>query len=196
MNENEQFLQRLRAEDEIKRVLQLYCRGVDRREFDLVRGVYHADAVDYHGTYDGNIDGLIQWIARRHEGVAQSMHLLGNCLIDWRGDDVALVETYCVAYQRLKPSDRASASGAGLKVGGNGEQTQVRCRFLDRFEKREGVWKIAHRVVAYESLLREDAPQSPFAEGMQMATRGRDDPLWGLVALAVPQRGRSLTSKE
>jgi len=36
-------------------------------------------------------------------------------------------------------------------------------------------------VVAYESLLLEDAPESPFAEGMQMAMRGRDDPLWRLV---------------
>lgn len=186
MNENDQFLQRLRAEDEIKRVLQLYCRGVDRREFELVRGVYHADAMDYHGTYNGNIDGLIQWITRRHEGVAQSMHLLGNCVIDWRGDDVALVETYCVAYQRLKPGDGASTSNVGQKAGGSGQQTQVRCRFLDRFEKREGAWKIANRVVAYESMLLEDAPESQFAEGMRMATRGRDDPLWELVAPAVP----------
>lgn len=185
MNENDQFLQRLRAEDEIKRVLQLYCRGVDRREFDLVRGVYHTDAMDYHGPYNGNIDGLIQWMTRRHEGVAQSMHLLGNCLIDWRGDDVALVETYCVTYQRLKQGDGASTSDVGLKVGGSGQQTQVRCRYLDRFEKREGAWKIANRVVAYESLLLEDAPESPFAEGMQMATRGRDDPLYALLGWSI-----------
>jgi len=184
MNENDQFLQRLRAEDEIKHVLQLYCRGVDRREFDLVRGVYHADAMDYHGTYNGNIDGLIQWITRRHEGVAQSMHLLGNCVIDWRGDDVALVETYCVAYQRLKPGDGASPSNVGQKAGGRGQQTQVRCRFLDRFEKREGAWKIANRVVAYESMLLEDATESQFTEEMRMATRGRDDPLWGLITHA------------
>lgn len=182
MNENEAFLRRLAAEDEIKRVLQLYCRGVDRRDSALVRSVYHVDALDYHGPYNGNVDGLIQWMTRRHEGVAQSMHLLGNCLIDWRGDDVALVETYCVTYQRLKPGDGASTSDVGLTIGGSGQQTQVRCRYLDRFEKRDGQWKIANRVVAYESLLLEETPEgSPFAEGMQMATRGKDDPLWRLL---------------
>lgn len=64
---------------------------------------------------------------------------------------------------------------------GCGQQTQVRCRYLDTFEKREGAWKITNRVVAYESLLLEDAPESPFAKGMQMATRGSDDPLWALL---------------
>jgi hypothetical protein len=57
-------------------------------------------------------------------------------------------------------------------VGSSGQQTQVRCRYLDRFGKRVEKWKIANRVVAYESLLLEDAPESPFAEGMQMTTRG------------------------
>ncbi|MDN5843928.1 MAG: nuclear transport factor 2 family protein [Alcaligenaceae bacterium] len=182
MNDSETFLKRLSAEHAIKRALQQYCRGVDRRDFDLVRSVYHTDAMDSHGPYNGDIDGLIQWMTRRHEGVAQSMHLLGNCLIDWHTDTVALVETYCVTYQRLKPSGDASTSDVGLTVGGSGQQTQVRCRYLDRFEQREGTWKIAKRVVAYESLLLEDSPEgSPFAPAMQLATRGKDDPLYSLL---------------
>ncbi|CAM5221765.1 hypothetical protein CDEF62S_04486 [Castellaniella defragrans] len=177
------FMTQLRAEHDIKRVLQQYCRGVDRRDFKLVRSVYHADAEDHHGPYNGNVDGLIHWMTRRHEGVAQSMHMLGNCLIDWRTDSVALVETYCVTYQRLKENGASSTSDVGLTVGGSGQQTQVRCRYLDRFEKRDGQWKIAHRVVAYESLLLEDTPAgSPFAGGMQLATRGEDDPLYAMLA--------------
>ena len=85
-------------------------RGVDRRQFDLVRGVHHTDAMDYYVPYNGNIDGLIQ-MTHCHEGVAQSMHLLDNCLMYWRGGDVALVETYSVTYQRLKPGD------GGLNLG-------------------------------------------------------------------------------
>lgn len=182
MNNTEQFLRRLSAEHAIKRILQQYCRGVDRRDFDLVRSVYHTDATDDHGPYNGDIDGLIQWMTRRHEGVAQSMHLLGNCLIDWPNEMVALVETYCVTYQKLKRGGASSTSDVGLTVGGNGQQTQVRCRYLDRFEKRGDAWKIARRVVAYESLLLEDAPEgSPFADTMQLATRGKDDPLYELI---------------
>ncbi|CAM5221090.1 hypothetical protein CDEF62S_02079 [Castellaniella defragrans] len=116
------FMTQLRAEHDIKRVLQQYCRGVDRRDFKLVRSVYHADAEDHHGPYNGNVDGLIHWMTRRHEGVAQSMHMLGNCLIDWRTDSVALVETYCVTYQRLKENGASSTSDVGLTVGGSGQQ--------------------------------------------------------------------------
>lgn len=183
MNEHEVFVQRLAAEHEIKNVLQQYCRGVDRRDFDLVRSAYHTDAIDNHGPYNGDVDGLIQWMTRRHEGVAQSMHMLGNCLIDWVSDTVALVETYCVTYQKLKSGGAASTSDVGLTVGGSGQQTQVRCRYLDRLEKRDGVWRIADRVVAYESLLLEESPgDAPFSASMQLATRGKDDPLYTLLA--------------
>ena len=182
-NTTDPFLEQLRAEHAIKNALQQYCRGVDRRDFERVRSAYHTDAEDHHGPYNGNVDGLIQWMTRRHEGVAQSMHLLGNCIIDWRSDTLALVETYCVTYQRLKADGGSAMSDVGLTVGGSGQQTQVRCRYLDRFEKRNGHWKIAHRVVAYDSLLLEDAPaQSPFAGDMQLSTRGRDDPLYTLLA--------------
>lgn len=78
MNDSEVFLRRLSAEHEITDVLQRYCRGVDRRDFDLVRSTYHTDATDCHGPYNGNVDGLIQWMTRRHEGVAQSMHQIGR----------------------------------------------------------------------------------------------------------------------
>ncbi|HEX7386334.1 MAG TPA: nuclear transport factor 2 family protein [Castellaniella sp.] len=177
------FMEQLRAERDIKNTLQQYCRGVDRRDFERVREAYHADAEDHHGPYNGNIDGLIGWMVRRHEGVAQSMHFLGNCVIDWRSDRIALVETYCVTYQRLKADGASSLSDVGLTVGNSGQQTQVRCRYLDRFEKRNGQWKIAHRVVAYDSLLLEESPaQSPFAGDMQLSTRNHDDPLYALLA--------------
>lgn len=182
MDKQDNFLQRLAAEHDIKTVLQQYCRGVDRRDFELVRSTYHADAIDYHGAYNGGVDGLIEWMTRRHEGVAQSMHLLGNCLIDWVSDTVALVETYCVTYQKLKSGGAASTSDVGLTVGGSGQQTQVRCRYLDRMEKRDGVWRIAKRVVAYESLLLEESPgDTPFSGTMRLATRGKDDPLYELL---------------
>lgn len=180
-NASEQFLERLSAEHSIKEVLQQYCRGVDRRDFDLVRSTYHHDAHDAHGPYNGDIDGLIEWMERRHRGVAQSMHLLGNCLIDWR-EDHAVVETYCVTYQKLLGGGSANTSDVGLTVGGAGQQTQVRCRYVDRFEERDGQWKIADRVVVYESLLLEESgEESPFAPEMQLATRGGDDPLYALL---------------
>ena len=38
------------AENAIRRTLYRYCRGIDRRGFELVRACYHSDALDDHGT--------------------------------------------------------------------------------------------------------------------------------------------------
>ena len=47
---------RLRDRHEIQECLFRYVRGVDRRNWDLVRSAYHPDAYDDHGNYKGNID--------------------------------------------------------------------------------------------------------------------------------------------
>ena len=175
------FLSFIQAEWEISNSLKNYCRGVDRRDFDMVRSVYHTDAIDQHGPYNGDVDGLIDWMTRRHQGVAQSMHLIANCVIDWVSETIANVETYCVTYQRLSKEKPSSVSDVGLTIGGVGQQTQVRCRYLDRFENRGDGWKIAHRVVAYDSLLLEEASDTPFSPDMQLSTRAKDDPLYNLL---------------
>lgn len=41
----------LLAKDEIRDVLMLYARGVDRGEADLVASCYRPDAVDDHGSF-------------------------------------------------------------------------------------------------------------------------------------------------
>src|SRR5262245_17777267 len=38
----------------IQEVLARYCRGVDRADLELLRSVYHPDAIDNHGTFNGN----------------------------------------------------------------------------------------------------------------------------------------------
>ena len=50
-----------RAQDrhEIEACLLRYTRGVDRKDWDLVRSAYHTDAHDNHGNYKGGIDGFI-----------------------------------------------------------------------------------------------------------------------------------------
>lgn len=79
----------LLAREAIREVLQLYARGVDRRDWALVASTYHPDAHDDHGGYKGGVTGLLEWLERRHASIEQSMHFLGNCLIDFRSDSRA-----------------------------------------------------------------------------------------------------------
>jgi hypothetical protein len=62
----------------IQDVLYRYARGVDRRDWELVRSVYHPDATDDHGGYRGGVDGLLDYLRARHEHIEQSLHVITN----------------------------------------------------------------------------------------------------------------------
>lgn len=87
----DEALQRLLDKEEIYEAICLYARGVDRGDWDLVRSTYHEDAFDSHGDYQGDINGLIAWLENLFKGVDNSMHFLGNCLIEFGSRDLSLI---------------------------------------------------------------------------------------------------------
>jgi hypothetical protein len=112
-----------------------YTRGVDRADEELIRSAFFPDAIDHHGaTVVGTVDDfLAAWLPRlenRHRG----QHYITNQSIDLDGDE-AHVETYWLVI--LKPV----GEDEGDLIGG---------RYLDRFERRDGEWRIAKRVVVHE----------------------------------------------
>jgi SnoaL-like domain len=116
-------------------VLLRYVRGVDRRDWDLVRSCYHDDAYQDHGAYAGDLDGLIAWSRDWHADIPVTMHAISNILIEINGS-VAVAESYLVVHQ-MQPDD----SGQLLySVAG--------CRYIDTFEYRDGPgWRIRRRIV-------------------------------------------------
>ena len=96
----EKEIKELIEQGNIRNALQRYARGVDRRDWTLVSMSYHLDAYDDHGGYKGDLLGLLKWLESRHAQIEQSMHFLGNCIIDFLSETVAVVETYCIVYQR------------------------------------------------------------------------------------------------
>ena len=159
-----QELAGLLAERAIRRVLMRYARGIDRRDFALVASCYHPGATDDHGSFRGTIEEFIPWVRTSLERFDTTMHFLGNVLIDLEprpepdsGVEVAHVETYCVAYHRLR--DRDVDSIAGL-------------RYVDRFERREGEWRIADRTIVVEWNRVDDVVSPGFGPDY---TRGAQD---------------------
>ena len=133
-------LQELVSRLEIGDVLCRYSRGVDRRDWALVKECFHDDAVDQHGEFIGDPNAFIEWVSNRHANIRFSMHFLGNCLIEFQSSDHAIVETYFIALQRRENTD----------VAQGGTDYEVFARYCDRFERREGVWRIAERRVVYD----------------------------------------------
>jgi hypothetical protein len=107
-----------------------------------------------------------------------TQHHIGNVLITVEGEN-AYSESYWIAYHRIP----AQAGGAGI-VAGRGEATDffVGGRYLDRFERRAGSWKIARRVGVHDWQRYEPAHDGGFFEtsAAQRGARGGSDRVYHL----------------
>jgi ketosteroid isomerase-like protein len=114
-----------------------YCRGVDRFDTDLIASVFHPDAHDDHGVaYQGLGPGIAENIREIQDEKQWSatQHHITNALIDLDGD-TAHVETYLLVSLRRRDGSGVDCAGA---------------RNVDRFERRDGEWRIAARVWVWE----------------------------------------------
>ena len=164
---------------QITYALNAYCRGVDRRDWDLVRTAFHRDARDNHGRFSGSVDVMIEWMQSRHPRISMSMHFLGNSMRQRLDDSSIAVETYCIAFQSVEAAVAREVIGIAeehwpeLDAITDPVQSQVRCRYLDVFSECEGVWRISRRKVVYESRQLEiGAPIPPGTGG----SRDENDP--------------------
>ena len=158
----------LLAKQEIAEVIHRYCRGIDRLDRELVLSCYHPGAIDAHGSFVGPVEEFVVWcwpILSKH---TSTMHFIGNLLVelDPHDDDVAHVETYAIAHHRGDPADPKR----NLITG---------CRYVDRFVRADGVWRIAHRD-AVTDWVRVDDPQHqwPISEALAVGRRDRTDPVY------------------
>jgi hypothetical protein len=103
-------------------------------DFDLIRECYWDDAIDDHHGYVGTPDDFIHWAFGFNINNCHAQHHgLNNhyCVLD--GDN-AHSETYYtfIAYSLEEPHL--------FSIG----------RYMDHFQRRDGVWKIANRVTVIE----------------------------------------------
>ena len=167
-------LQRLLDREAIRDALACYARAVDRGDWALLRSTYHADAWDDHGDYKGPVDGLVEWLDRRFAGTDNSMHFLGNCLVEFAGSDLALVETYFVS-RRLRPPEGDECGRAGPR---DAMCREAWGRYVDRFERRDGQWRVAHRTVVLEASSTSLALGGARGDTSTWGRRDRDDRLY------------------
>jgi hypothetical protein len=139
-------IRRLTDESEIRSVIYRYCRGVDRRQYDLIRSCYHDDAMDSHGIWSGNVDDFIRYVAENLPRYENTLHFIGNIGIEINGDR-ARTEAYTLAFHRLAPSGERPA-----------RDYVVALRYVDDFERRKDEWRIANRVCVYEFTRTDPVP--------------------------------------
>lgn len=159
---NIELVKQMLAKREIEEVIYRYCRGTDRCDEEILRSVYHEDAVDDHGDlFRGPASDFIPFVVELlQDRFITTMHTVGNINIEL-DDDRADVETYCMASHITRdvvPSFRLFG-----------------CRYIDKFERRPATgWRILHRTVVAEWQIAQDKV-APLPSGMVPGTRGRTD---------------------
>jgi len=159
---NEPEFRTLLDKAQIHDALMRYSRGVDRGDGELVMSVFSPDATLDYGRGPMSPAALAEGIARMT--ATGTMHFIGNEYIEVDGD-TAYGETYFISYATITDQGPPATRSRGG-------------RYLDRFERRDGGWKIVHRLLVDE-WSRLDELQGPITPPAgRVGLRSKDDPVY------------------
>lgn len=122
-----------------------YSYGVDRLDADTMRSAYWPDGTDDHGTFRGNAHDFVEHCMRGHTRWAWTMHNIFNHRVDVDpSGEVARGEVYNVSLL-MRRDERVLDTWYG--------------RYLDEYERRNGEWRILHRVCVHHGDTSQTIPE-------------------------------------
>jgi hypothetical protein len=126
-----------------------YARGIDRSDVDLLKTVYHPDAIDEHGMFSGLgtdfADFVVPYIKQNYR-MMQHHHSTLSVEVD---GDAASAECYYLCVQQ-KPTGELEFSAG---------------RTADRLERRGGRWGLTYRQVIMDWTWVIEAPEPTSIDG-------------------------------
>lgn len=165
MNPNDRLEELLAKQDCIELVYAL-ARAIDRCDADQIAACYHDDATDDHGLIAGTIQEFVAGVIPMLRSMKRTQHNVTNILIRVNGDQ-ARGEAYFIAQHTVLGGDKETEMFAAG-------------RYLDRFERRAGLWRIAHRHAVYDWTASIPASGGwdgpPMSSLLRRGERGTGDP--------------------
>src|SRR5882757_10067105 len=130
----EDLLQEMLDEFQLRKLVNAYCRAVDRGDFATLRDLYHHDAEDAHGGFStGSADDFLKTLAAARPYIRSMQHNITTVNFAIEGN-VAEGEVYTIATHTFGAGER----DVEVVVGG---------RYLDKYEKRDDRWKLIARTI-------------------------------------------------
>jgi SnoaL-like domain len=157
------------AEDRfaIQDLAALYMRGLDRLDGALLEAQFWAEARCEYGIFSGNPAEFAGFCMAALKDHTRNHHMLGQHLIDFASPDEAFGEVYYQAYHRVADD------------GGEPRDLFIAGRYVDRYERRGSVWKIAYRSELVDWLRDDRASDTMLAAApFIIGQRKPDDPLY------------------
>ena len=124
-------LDELLAKQEIYELSCNYMRALDRLDADLMHTVFHEDATVDYGFFQGAGKDFVDFAQNALKDHLANHHMIGQVNVKVDGDE-GVGEIYFQAFH---------------KVIQEGEEKDLFIcgRYVDRYERRAGVWKISFR---------------------------------------------------
>lgn len=133
----------LLAREEIRDVLHRYCKGIDRRDWALVRSCFADDHVHKHSTIEGSADDFVRMASAVLTTIPATHHTIGNVHFAFAPDGMSVeTEANFVAYHLI---EAGHMEGTPVPTHGKATDWIVAGRYCDRLEKRGGAWIIVRR---------------------------------------------------
>ncbi len=147
----------LKDRAEILDCMNRYTRGADRLDAELFLSAYHPDATDDRGAFTGHPQDRLTWLFDYLSSLDHAAHHISNFTLDIDGD-VCHAESYVITT---------------VVPRGSTEVTVGTARYIDRFERRNGDWRIAHREGLFDFVF--TVPVSENHPGVMAGSRDRND---------------------
>jgi hypothetical protein len=151
-------------------VLHRYAQGDDRADEALKRTCFWPDATVKYGSFDGTATDFVTFAMKIVRPLRYCAHHVSNVWVEIKGDR-AVSECHYFAHHR-----RVASSGTGE------EDAFFEGRYVDRLERRDGTWKIAHRRGLRDYTIVIPAGSSVEIPVEQRSARVQDDPLYTMLA--------------
>jgi hypothetical protein len=159
------------AEDRsaLQHLVTLYCHAVDRRDYGLLRSLYHDDAIDDHGAmFCGSPDDYVAWLPGMMAHWQATRHSLTNMLFLLDGD-AAEGELVTDAWHRTLDGTRDIIAHG---------------RYLDRYQRRDGAWKFWRRSLVLDWMEERAVTEASGPDdGVAKGCAGADDPCFARLPL-------------
>jgi glyoxylase I family protein len=165
--------------EEIRHKIHLYCRALDRVDEPLLRSVFHPDSQHAHGPFRGSSLDFCRFAIDIVQSLAGTSHHLSNVTIDLAGQ-VAHTESYFLAIHKMGKGKTITGYWEAHDASAE-EIAEIGGRYIDRWEKRAGVWKIARRIGVHdwERWAPANVPQRETELAMAVSpARNRSDPVY------------------